>query len=370
MRMPATYPTDIEFRGALGLQFQGYNFTKDSTIIPQKVVNVPGVDQKDQQRNFQFFADTNGITPAGATKVRLIEYDEHGDKATGLRGLYVRSRSFTVNEPTRIVGTFQMWIDVEGVKFYPYNIELYASGTSGSLTKLGQYTHDSSGSFHIDYTPPAGVAYTQLLVRWWQTSDYDYQTIPSGWASDGRLSANLHWNDGLMVYTADGQEVGTGDYIGEQLGETNTILGRIFNWISGFFEQLLHLFVPDDADLDAMQTDWVVLITDKFGFVYELTHELEEFLKGLKNPSSVVDGSITIPAMPAFKVGDVDVQLWSEPIGLSIADNPVVETIRPAMNTLVLAVTTWGFVRGMARTWAHIIGGKSEADLDGEDEDG
>lgn len=62
--------------------------------------------------------------------------------------------------------------------------------------------------------------------------------------------------------------------------------------------------------------------------------------------------------------------MWSEPLSLSIGNNPVVETVRPAMNTLVLAVSTWGFVRGMARTWAHIIGGKSEADLDGEDDGG
>lgn len=370
MRMPATYPTDIEFRGALGLQFQGSNFTKDSTIIPQKVVNVPGVDQKDQQRNFQFFADTNGITPAGAAKFRLIEYDGQGDKSIGLRGLYIRSRSFTVNEPKRIVGTFQMWIDVEGVKFYPHVIKLYAIDSSGSSVPLSEYTCDDFGKISVDYKPPAGSAYTQLMVRWWQTDDYQYQTIPSGWASDGRLSANLHWNDGIMVYTADGQEVGTGDYIGEQIGETNTILGRIWNWISGFFDQLLHLFVPDEADLDAMQTAWLNLLADKFGFVYELSYELEQFLVGLKNPSSVVDGSITIPAMPAFKVGDVDVQLWSEPLGLSVVGNPVVEAVRPYMNTLVLAVTTWGFVRGMARTWSHIIGGKSEADLDGEDEDG
>ena len=370
MRMPATYPTDIEFRGALGLQFQGSNFEKDSTIIPQKVVNVPGVDQKDSQRNFQFFADTNGITPAGATKVRLIEYDGQGDKRTGLRDLYIRSRSFTVNEPTRIVGTFQMWIDVEGVKFYPYNIELYAVDSSGSSVRLGQYSGEGVGKISVDYKPPSGSAYTQLMVRWWQTSDYKYQTIPSGWASDGRLSANLHWNDGIMVYTADGQEVGTGDYIGEQIGETNTILGRSWSWISGFFDQLLHLFVPDEADLDAMQTSWTNLLADKFGFVYQLTYELQDFLEGLKNPSNVVDGSITIPAMPAFKVGDVDVQLWSEPLSLSIGNNPVVETVRPAMNTLVLAVSTWGFVRGMARTWSHIIGGKSEADLDGEDDGG
>lgn len=370
MRMPVSYPTDIEFRGALGLQFQGPNFVKDSVIIPQKVVNVPGVDQKDLQRNFQFFADTNGISPAGATKFRLIEYGSDGEKRTGLRDLYIRSRSFVVNEPTRIVGTFQMWIDVEGVKFQPYNIELYAMDTKGNLVKLGQYARDGTGTFYVDYTPPAGSAYTQLLVRWWQTNDYDYRTLPSDWASDGRLSANLHWNDGLIVYTADGQAVGTGDYIGEQIGETNTILGRIWNWISGFFDKLLHLFVPDEADLDAMQTAWLNLLSDKFGFVYQLSHELEQFLAGLKNPSSVVDGSITIPAMPAFKVGDVDVQLWAEPLSLSIGSNPVVETVRPYMNTLVMAVTTWGFVRGMARTWSHIIGGKSEADLDGEDEDG
>lgn len=370
MRLPATYPTDIEFRGALGLQFQGSNFVKDSVVTPQKVVNVPGVDQKDLQRNFQFFADTNGITPAGATKFRLIEYDAQGDKRTGLRDLYIRSRSFTVNEPTRIVGTFQMWIDVEGVKFYPYNIELYAVDSSGSSVRLGQYAGGGVGKISVDYKPPVGSAYTQLMVRWWQTDDYKYQTIPSGWASDGRLSAILHWNDGLMVYTADGQEVGTGDYIGEQIGETNTILGRIWNWISGFFDQLLHLFVPDEADLDAMQTSWSDLVQDKFGFVYQLTFELEKFLQILSHPSSAVDGSITIPAMPAFKVGDVDVQLWSEPLSLSISNNPVVEAVRPYMNTLVLAVTTWGFVRGMARTWAHIVAGKSEADLDGEDEDG
>lgn len=370
MRMPATFPTDIDFRGALGLQFKGSNFTKDSCIIPQKVVNVPGVDEKDLQRNFQFFADTSGITPAGATMVRLIEYDEHGAKGTGLRGLFIRSRSFEVNEPTRIVGTFQMWIDVEGVKFYPYHIELYAIDSSGAFVKLKQYQASADGKISVDYKPSAGEHYTQLMVRWWQYNDYAYQTIPSSWASDGRLSANLHWNDGLIVYTADSQAVGTGDYIGEQIGETNTILGRIWNWISGFFDQLLHLFVPDEADLDAMQTAWLNLLADKFGFVYQLSYELEQFLDGLKNPSSVVDGSIIIPAMPAFKVGDVDVQLWSEPLSLSIVGNPVVETVRPYMNTLVLAVTTWGFVRGMARTWSHIIGGKSEADLDGEDDDG
>lgn len=368
MRMPSTYPTDIQFSGALGLQFMGSDFTKDVCIIPQTVTNVPGVDQKDSVRNYQFFADTEGITPAGATKFRLIEYDEAGDKATGLRNLYIRSRSFTVNEPTRIVGTFQMWIDVEGVKFYPYNLELYVVDSSGSSTKIGQYAGNGTGTISVDYKPPAGSAYTQLMVRWWQTTDYAWVTIPSGWASDGRLSANLHWNDGLMVYTADGQEVGTGDYIGEQIGETNTILGRIWSWISGFFDQLLHLFVPDETDFDTMSTEWQNLLIDKFGFVYQLTAEMLDFLGQVRRPASATGGVIAIPAMPAIQIGNESVQLWSEPLVLDIAGNPVVETIRPYMNSLVLAVTAWGFVRGMMRTWAKFTAGGSVSDLDDEED--
>ena len=80
-----------------------------------------------------------------------------------------------------------------------------------------------------------------------------------------------------------------------EMEETNGLLGSILNWLSGFGQMILGLFIPDSDFLETWCEAMKALLEDHLGGAYDAIEMMIDLIESLYHPSTV--GSISCPTM-------------------------------------------------------------------------
>lgn len=77
--------------------------------------------------------------------------------------------------------------------------------------------------------------------------------------------------------------------------ETNSLLGSIINWLQGFGQMILGLFIPDSDFLETWCEAMKALLEDHLGGAYDAIEMMIDLIESLYHPSTV--GVISCPTM-------------------------------------------------------------------------
>lgn len=267
-------------------------------------------------------------------------------------------------ESVDIWGTYDglIRVNVQGVGTYfnvlPDKCSLYVNGD------LAKPSAQSGESFQVGKLVGEGEVIHSIAIKYTYTDVFDL-------AATGGSSAvrRLYFQPGQLEFNEVLSQTGLFNGLFEWLrnilsGITSgfsNVVSAITSLPERIGEAIKNLFVPTDAQMDELKTNFNGLLESKLGFVYQSISLVDgvfvELFDAVDNPD--YNAAFTIPAFPAFEVDGDEVSLWDESISVDIGENEVVQVVQTLATPFVVGVMIWGFVHSMHDAFYAFVGGQS-----------
>lgn len=277
---------------------------------------------------------------------------------------YSLNSSYPDAESVDIWGTFDgtLKVNVQGVGTYfnvlPVSCNLYVNGS------LLDGIYEYGESFQISQLVGEGEIIHTVAI------EYDYNDVFDLAATGGASAVRrLYFQPGQLEFNEVLSQTGLFNGLFEWLrnilsGITSgfsNVVSAITSLPERIGEAIKNLFVPTDAQMDELKTNFNGLLESKLGFVYQSISLVDgvfvELFDAVDDPD--YDATFTIPAFPAFEVDGDEVSLWDESISVDIGENEVVQVVQTLATPFVIGVMIWGFVHSMHDAFYAFVGGQS-----------